>query len=94
MRWALSAIGGTSEGSTAVILSIGLGLSVLASIGQIDGNLRQIEEHKNGNIDSDFNITDICLLFSTTGLIIFRFFNMNVGTEFPVPKGSNFFISL
>lgn len=41
LRWALTAIGGNGEGASAVILSLGLGLSVLASVGQIDGNLRQ-----------------------------------------------------
>ncbi|MEM9583392.1 MAG: FtsX-like permease family protein [Pseudomonadota bacterium] len=39
-RWALSAIGGTGEGAVSVVLSLGLGLSVLATVGQIDGNLR------------------------------------------------------
>ena len=41
LRWALSAISGTREGAGAVVLSPGLGLSVLAAEGQIDGNLRQ-----------------------------------------------------
>lgn len=40
LRWALSAISGTREGATSIILSLGLGLSVLAAVGQIDGNLR------------------------------------------------------
>ncbi|MEH6646616.1 ABC transporter permease [Sulfitobacter sp.] len=40
-RWAMAAIGGTREGAGAVVLSLGLGLSVLAAVGQIDGNLRQ-----------------------------------------------------
>lgn len=40
LRWALSAISGTGEGAAAVVLSLGLGLSVLAAVGQIDGNLR------------------------------------------------------
>ena len=40
----------------------------------------------------DFNIEDICLLFSTVGLIIFKSLNINVGNELPVPNGSNFFI--
>ncbi len=40
-RWALSAIAGPREGATSVVLSLGLGLSVLAAVGQIDGNLRQ-----------------------------------------------------
>ncbi|WGW04787.1 ABC transporter permease [Tropicibacter oceani] len=40
LRWALSAIGGPGESAGAVVLSLGLGLAVLAAIGQIDGNLR------------------------------------------------------
>lgn len=40
VRWALAAISGPKEGATAVVLSLGLGLSVLAAVGQIDGNLR------------------------------------------------------
>ena len=40
-RWALSAIAGPREGAASVVLSLGLGLSVLAAVGQIDGNLRQ-----------------------------------------------------
>lgn len=39
-RWALAAISGPREAAGSVILSLGLGLSVLASVGQIDGNLR------------------------------------------------------
>ncbi|SFH09550.1 ABC transporter permease [Sulfitobacter dubius] len=41
LRWALAAIGGPGEGATAVVLALGLGLSVLAAVGQIDGNLRR-----------------------------------------------------
>jgi putative ABC transport system permease protein len=40
LRWALTSISGSQEGAASVILSLGLGLSVLASVGQIDGNLR------------------------------------------------------
>lgn len=40
LRWALSAISVTREGSASIVLSLGLGLSVLAAVGQIDGNLR------------------------------------------------------
>ncbi len=40
LRWALGAIGGAGEGAGEVVLSLGLGLSVLAAVGQIDGNLR------------------------------------------------------
>lgn len=40
LRLALGAIGGPREEATSVILSLGLGLSVLAAVGQIDANLR------------------------------------------------------
>ena len=39
-RWALAAIGGPRSDAVSVVLSLGLGLSVLAAVGQIDGNLR------------------------------------------------------
>jgi putative ABC transport system permease protein len=39
-RWALSAISDPREGAGSVVLSLGLGLSVLAAVGQIDGTLR------------------------------------------------------
>ena len=40
LRWALSAISGPREEAVSVVLSLGVGLSVLAAVGQIDGNLR------------------------------------------------------
>jgi len=40
LRLALAAIGARGGETTAVVLSLGLGLSVLAAIGQIDGTLR------------------------------------------------------
>ncbi len=40
LRWALSAISDPREGAGSVVLSLGLGLSVLAAVGQIDGTLR------------------------------------------------------
>ncbi|WP_298844107.1 FtsX-like permease family protein [uncultured Roseobacter sp.] len=40
LRWALAAISSPREGAAPVVLSLGLGLSVLAAVGQIDGNLR------------------------------------------------------
>ncbi len=40
LRLALGAIGGPREEAGSVVLSLGLGLSVLAAVGQIDGNLR------------------------------------------------------
>ena len=39
-RFALGAIGAQGGETTSVVLSLGLGLSVLAAVGQIDGNLR------------------------------------------------------
>ncbi|MCA8881197.1 MAG: FtsX-like permease family protein [Rhodobacteraceae bacterium] len=40
LRLALAAIGGAGEGTGAVMMSLGLGLTVLAAVGQIDVNLR------------------------------------------------------
>lgn len=40
LRLALASIGGPSNEAASVILSLGLGLSVLAAVGQIDANLR------------------------------------------------------
>jgi putative ABC transport system permease protein len=40
LRWALGALGGPSSETGSVVLSLGLGLTVLAAIGQIDTNLR------------------------------------------------------
>ena len=41
LRLALGAIGARGGETTSVVLSLGLGLAVLASVGQIDGNLRK-----------------------------------------------------
>ncbi|NBD29927.1 MAG: FtsX-like permease family protein [Alphaproteobacteria bacterium] len=41
LRYALGAIGAQRGETTSVVLSLGLGLAVLATVGQIDGNLRQ-----------------------------------------------------
>lgn len=40
LRWALAAVGGPGSEALAAVLSLGLGLSVLAVVGQIDANLR------------------------------------------------------
>lgn len=40
LGWALAAIGGPGSTAGPVVLSLGLGLSVLAAVGQIDQNLR------------------------------------------------------
>ncbi|MGR3652219.1 MAG: ABC transporter permease [Roseovarius sp.] len=41
LGWALGAIGGPGNTAGPVMLALGLGLSVLAAVGQIDGNLRR-----------------------------------------------------
>ncbi|MBK46096.1 MAG: drug:proton antiporter [Roseovarius sp.] len=41
LGWALGMIGGPGSTAGPVMLSLGLGLSVLAAVGQIDGNLRR-----------------------------------------------------
>ena len=41
LGWALGAIGGPGSTAGPVMLSLGLGLSVLAAVAQIDGNLRR-----------------------------------------------------
>ena len=40
LRLAMGAVGNPREGAVAVVLSLGLGLTVLATVGQIDANLR------------------------------------------------------
>ncbi len=40
LGWALGAIGGPRSTASAVVISLGLGLSVLAAVGQVDRNLR------------------------------------------------------
>ncbi|MCC5987825.1 MAG: FtsX-like permease family protein [Pararhodobacter sp.] len=40
LRLAVGAVGGVREGVVAVVLSLGLGLTVLAAVGQVDANLR------------------------------------------------------
>ena len=42
LRWALAALGGPSGETASVVLALGLGLSVLAAVGQIDWNLRNL----------------------------------------------------
>jgi putative ABC transport system permease protein len=42
LRWALGALGGPSGETASVAIALGLGLSVLAAIGQIDWNLRSL----------------------------------------------------
>ncbi len=59
LRWALSAITGAREGSASVVLSLGLGLSVLAAVGQVDGNLRQVIAGNLPDIAPSYFFVDI-----------------------------------
>jgi putative ABC transport system permease protein len=58
-RWALSAIGGPGESAGAVVVSLGLGLSVLAAVGQIDGNLRSAISRDLPDIAPSYFFVDI-----------------------------------
>ncbi|WP_347311415.1 ABC transporter permease [Defluviimonas sp. SAOS-178_SWC] len=59
LRLALSAIGSPREEATAVILSLGLGLSVLAAVGQIDSNLRASIDRDLPDVAPSFFFVDI-----------------------------------
>jgi len=59
LRWALAAIGGPGEGAVAVVMSLGLGLSVLAAVGQIDGNLRSAIERDLPDVAPSYFFVDI-----------------------------------
>lgn len=59
LRWALGAIGSPRENASAVVLSLGLGLSVLAAIGQIDGNLRSAIERDLPDVAPSYFFVDI-----------------------------------
>lgn len=59
LRWALAAISGPREGAASVVLSLGLGLSVLAAVGQIDGNLRRAISGQLPDVAPSFFFVDI-----------------------------------
>jgi putative ABC transport system permease protein len=58
-RWALGAIGGPRESAGSVVLSLGLGLTVLASIGQIDGNLQSAIQRDLPEVAPSYFFVDI-----------------------------------
>lgn len=41
LRWGIASIGASRDGAVPAVLALGLGLTVLAAIGQIDGNMRR-----------------------------------------------------
>lgn len=59
LRWALASISGPGEGAVSVVLSLGLGLSVLAAVGQISGNLRQAISGNLPDVAPSYFIVDI-----------------------------------
>ncbi|MCP5037414.1 MAG: FtsX-like permease family protein [Rhodobacteraceae bacterium] len=59
LRMALGAVGGQGTDTGAVVLSLGLGLSVLAAIGQIDNNLRGAISREMPDIAPSFFVVDI-----------------------------------
>jgi len=59
LRLALGSIGGPREQATSVVLSLGLGLSVLAAVGQIDGNLRNAIETELPDVAPSYFFVDI-----------------------------------
>ncbi|MHA7873929.1 ABC transporter permease [Roseivivax sp.] len=59
LRWALASIGGPREESASVVLSLGLGLAVLAAIGQIDGNLRSAIDRDLPEVAPSYFFVDI-----------------------------------
>ena len=59
LRAALGAIGTRGGETTSVVLSLGLGLSVLAAVGQIDGNLRGSIANELPDIAPSYFFVDI-----------------------------------
>ena len=59
LRLALGAIGAKGGESTSVVLSLGLGLSVLAAVGQIDGNLRNAFSSELPEVAPSYFFVDI-----------------------------------
>lgn len=59
LRLALGAISGPASETVSVVLSLGLGLSVLATIGQIDFNLRQAVERELPGLAPAYFFVDI-----------------------------------
>lgn len=58
-RMALTAVGGPGGEAGAVVLSLGLGLSVLAAVGQIDNNLRGAIARELPDVAPSFFVVDI-----------------------------------
>jgi putative ABC transport system permease protein len=59
LRAALAAIGGPRDEAASVILSLGLGLTVLAAVGQIDANLRAAIDRDLPSVAPSYFFVDI-----------------------------------
>lgn len=59
LRLALGAVGGPGSEAGSVVLSLGLGLTVLAAVGQIDANLRGAIERDLPEVAPSFFMVDI-----------------------------------
>ena len=59
LRLALGAIGARGGEATSVVLSLGLGLTVLAAVGQIDGNLRAAISEELPEVAPSYFFVDI-----------------------------------
>lgn len=59
LRMALGAIGGPREEAASVVLSLGLGLTVLAAVGQIDSNLRSAIDNDLPEVAPSYFFVDI-----------------------------------
>jgi putative ABC transport system permease protein len=59
LRMALSSVGGPGNEAASVVLSLGLGLSVLAAVGQVDTNLRGAIQRELPDIAPSFFVVDI-----------------------------------
>lgn len=59
LRMALGAVGGPGGEAGAVVLSLGLGLAVLAAVGQIDNNLRGAISRDLPDVAPSFFVVDI-----------------------------------
>lgn len=59
LRTALGAVGGPGSEATSVVLSLGLGLTVLAAVGQIDSNLRAAIQRDLPEVAPSYFFVDI-----------------------------------
>ena len=59
LRLAMGSVGGPSGETTSVVLSLGLGLAVLAAVGQIDANLRSAIERDLPEVAPSYFFVDI-----------------------------------